>query len=487
MKLKHLVMLAAALAAPAANAPAAQSSANYTITTATADASAVVVKSGSYAIKTPTIASIAGTSATADALLLNKAGFAAQLFDFAGLTLSAGSLSLNEGATTQLAAAELLDDATKIALDPTAVTWSINAGPIASVSSAGLVTALTIFQDTPAQIGAAFNNSSAQLNLTIVNSNNDNFGAYADDGLDDAWQVQFFGQPPNSNAAPNADPDGDGATNLAEFQAGTDPTFPQVRLLNISTRMRVLTNDNVLIGGFIVTGTAPKKVLIRAIGPSLRNAGIAGVLSDPTLELHAADGTLLTTNDNWKDAPNVDEISATGIPPSDDAESAIVQTLAPGAYTAIMAGKNDSVGVGLVEAYDLDQSVPTKLANISTRGFVDVNDNVMIGGLIVNGSGTSSPRIVLRAIGPSLAKLGVQGVLQDPLLELHDGSGALVALNDNWKDSQEAELQATGIAPSDDRESAIVRSLAPGNYTAIVRGSGGSTGVALVEAFNLAQ
>jgi hypothetical protein len=253
--------------------------------------------------------------------------------------------------------------------------------------------------------------------------------------------------------------------------------------------MRVLTADKVLIGGFIISGCDPKKVIIRGIGPSLNGVGVT--LSDPTLELHQG-STTLATNDNWKVNDQTGksqqaEIEATTIPPKNDLESAIVMTLSPGAYTAILAGKNGGTGVGLVEVYDLDQAANSKLANISTRGFVDTDNNVMIGGLIVgNGSGGTA-NVIVRALGPSVP---VAGALADPTLELHNGSGTIIATNDNWKkrpdgSSQQAEIEATTIPPSNDLESALVATLAPGNYTAIVRGKNNSTGVGLVEVYNL--
>ncbi len=272
----------------------------------------------------------------------------------------------------------------------------------------------------------------------------------------------------------------------AELYVG-QPVSPA--LLNISTRMRVLTGDNVLIGGFIITGTDLKRILIRGIGPSLTVLGIT--LPDPTLELHQG-GMTIATNDDWKRRPDGNsqqaEIEATGIAPINDLESAILVTLSPGAYTAILAGKNQGMGVGLVEIYDLGQGANSKLANISTRGFVDTGDNVMIGGVIVGGgSGGGSARVLVRGLGPSLP---VAGALGDPTLELHDGSGNLVALNDNWKrrpdgTSQQAEIEATGIAPTNDLESALVQTLTPGNYTAIVRGANNTTGVGLAEVYNL--
>lgn len=267
------------------------------------------------------------------------------------------------------------------------------------------------------------------------------------------------------------DPDG----NTSEFS----PAF-LTRLLNISTRLKVLTNEKVLIGGFIITGNGPKRVLARGLGPSLGALGVPGTLADTTLELH---GTETITNDNWRDTQEA-EIIATGIPPGDNFESAIVASLDPGTYTAILAGKDETTGVGLVEVYDLDQSAGSKLANISTRGFVDIDDNVMIGGLIA-GPDLGVTSVLLRGIGPSLVSVGIQDALLDPTLELHDGSGATVAMNDNWRDTQQAEIEATGIAPTDDHESAILQTLAPGNYTAIVRGKSNTTGVGLVEAYNL--
>jgi hypothetical protein len=262
------------------------------------------------------------------------------------------------------------------------------------------------------------------------------------------------------------------------------PTPPD--LLNISTRLRVLTGDNVGIAGFIITGTDAKRVIVRGIGPSLTDQGVPDALNDPTLELHDSSGATLAFNDNWRDTQQ-DEIIATGIPPNNGRESAIIATLSANnsSYTAILRGKNDTTGVGLVEVYDLDQSTNSKLANISTRGFVDTGNNVMIGGFILGGGNGPNATVVVRAIGPSLANSGVADALQDPTLELHDVNGALIAFDDNWKDSQQADIQATGIPPTDDRESAIVATLSPGNYTAIVRGVNDTTGVALVEVYNL--
>jgi hypothetical protein len=246
-----------------------------------------------------------------------------------------------------------------------------------------------------------------------------------------------------------------------------------------------------LIGGFIITGSAPKKVLLRAIGPSLTTDGqpngppFPGRLTDPFLELHRGDGSLITSNDNWQSASNAQQISGTGLAPNDSHESAILTgPLQPGAYTAIMSGVAGATGIGLVELYDIDQNTPANAINISTRGNVGTGNNVMIGGFIIDGS---QPRTVLiRALGPSLSSAGVSNALQDPTLELHDGQGALMTSNDNWKSNQQTQIQATGLAPSFDAESAILAtSLPPGGYTAIVAGAGGTGGVALVEVYQL--
>ena len=259
---------------------------------------------------------------------------------------------------------------------------------------------------------------------------------------------------------------------------------PPAQALNISTRLNVQTGDNVLIGGFIITGSNPKKVIVRAIGPSLGMAGVLDFLADPVLELHEPDGTIVT-NDNWMDTQK-DEIIASTFPPANDLESAIVATLAPGPYTAIVSGKNSGTGVGLVEAYDLDQTADAILANISTRGFVGTGDNVMIGGFIVGGGTGGSSTVVVRAIGPSLTPAGVANPLQDPVLELHDSEGAIIASNDNWMDSPDHQLIIdSGLAPANDKESALLATLAPGAYTAIVGGINNDTGVGLVEAYTL--
>jgi N-acetylneuraminic acid mutarotase len=247
---------------------------------------------------------------------------------------------------------------------------------------------------------------------------------------------------------------------------------------NISTRLKVETGDNALIGGFIVTGTGTKRIVVRAIGPSVP---LAGTLANPTLELYNGAGQLIAANDNWQDAPNKQEIIDSSIPPSHPSESAILTTVAPGNHTAVVRGAGGATGIGLVEVYDLEAGSTSRLANISTRGFVETDPDVLIGGLIVDGQ---IPRkTVVRAIGPSL---GMQEALSDPILELLNANGGVIASNDNWGDSPEvAEIIASSLAPSNNLESAVVRTLPPASYTAIVRGKNAGAGLAVVEAYAL--
>ena len=262
-----------------------------------------------------------------------------------------------------------------------------------------------------------------------------------------------------------------------------NPNAPQPQSgqpLNIATRMSVQTGDNVLIAGFIVTGPSgsTKKVLIRGLGPSLAQFGVPNTLSDPLLELHKSDGTVI--NDNWQQG-DTSQIP-NGFAPGDPREAVIVATLTPGNYSAVVKGAHGETGVGIAELYDLDSASPAKLANISTRGFINTGDDVMIGGFIVGG--TEPAKVLVRAIGPTLTDFGVQGALADPTLELHDSNGMTIA-NDDWRETQESEIIATTIPPNKDREPAILATLAPGNYTAVVRGKNNTTGVGLVEAYNL--
>ena len=251
--------------------------------------------------------------------------------------------------------------------------------------------------------------------------------------------------------------------------------------LNIATRLAVQGGDNLLIAGFIITGPSgsTKTVLVRGIGPSLANAGVANPLTDPLLELHEPDGTVVV-NDNWQQGDTSKIPNA--FVPSDTRESVIVATLAPGNYSALVKGAHGETGIGVAEVYDLDSGSSALLGNIATRGFVNTGDNVLIGGFIVGG--TEPAKMLVRAIGPSLSAFGVQGALPATTLELHDSNGAVIS-NDGWRSTQEAEIKATTIPPSDDNEAAILATLPPGNYTAVVRGKDNTTGIGLVEAYNL--
>lgn len=267
------------------------------------------------------------------------------------------------------------------------------------------------------------------------------------------------------------------------------PTTPG--LLNVSTRLQVGVADRVAIGGFIVGGTGPKKILLRAIGPSLSQPGLTGLLADPFLELHDQTGAVIGTNDNWETtqlggvivADQQEAIRATTIPPNDPAEAAIVADLNPGAYTAIVRGAGNGTGLGLAEVYDLSQSVPAAISNLSTRGFVQTGANVLIGGFILGGLEASN--VVVRALGPSLAQAGVTDFLGDPVLDLRDPNGTLVGSNDNWADTQKTELEGSGLAPTDATEAAIYLTLSPGSYTATVTGKNNSLGVGVVEVYRL--
>jgi glucose/arabinose dehydrogenase len=255
-------------------------------------------------------------------------------------------------------------------------------------------------------------------------------------------------------------------------------------LLNLSTRLKVQTGNNVLIAGFILTGSVPKKVILRGMGPSLSSGSqpVPGRLSDPTLTLFDGASNPLISNDDWMNSSQKQQIIDSTVAPPDPKESALIATLQPGNYTAILSGVGGEIGVGSVELYDLDQSAPANPVNIATRGFVETADNVMIAGFIIGGS--TSQRVLIRAIGPELTGF-VPGPLQDPFLELHNSFGTTLATNDSWRSDDETNIAATGIAPTDDREPAILKTLAPGQYTAVVRGSGTSTGVALVEVYQL--
>ena len=260
---------------------------------------------------------------------------------------------------------------------------------------------------------------------------------------------------------------------------------PAIQLLNISTRLQVGSGENVLIGGFIIEGDDPKPVILRGLGPSLANFGVSGALSDPTLELHDGSGNTIATNDDWRDGDTA-AIEGTGLAPNDEREAAILQTLDAGAYTVILGGAGSATGIGLVEVYDLDQSIDSSLPNLSTRGQVLTGDDVLIGGAILGpDEAPGFVTLLIRALGPSLQNFGVNNALLDPVLTLYDANGTQITSDDDWKFGFQAQIEATGLAPTDDREAAILYYPGPGSFTAIVSGKDGATGVALVEIYNL--
>ena len=261
-----------------------------------------------------------------------------------------------------------------------------------------------------------------------------------------------------------------------------NPTPATGQLVNISTRLNVGTGNDVLIGGFILQGNSTKELIVRGIGPSLTSFGVPNALQDPTLELRDGAGALIAANDNWK-SDQQQAVLDSGLAPMSDRESAIDAVLGPGNYTAIVRGVSNTTGVGLVELYDVETDASTAAANISTRGLVQPGDNVMIGGIIIQGA--TSKKVVIRGLGPSLAGFGISNPIPDPVLELHDGNGALLQQNDDWRSDQQQQILGTGLAPTNDLESAIVATLSAGSYTAILRGKSSATGVGLVEVYGL--
>jgi uncharacterized repeat protein (TIGR01451 family) len=298
-------------------------------------------------------------------------------------------------------------------------------------------------------------------------------------------QVQIVAQPTAAG----------GATNFASVAAAeTDPlSFNNAsalaiqvstaanlgRLTNISTRMQVLSGDDVMIGGFVIGGSGPKTVVVRARGPSLAAFGVPGVLANPQLQLFSGQ-TQIAANDNWGDAANASALAASGFAPADANEAAVMMTVNPGAYSAIVSGVGGTTGVAIIEVFEVD-AILVPLANISTRGRAQTGDNVMIAGFVIQGDGPQT--VVIRARGPSLGQFGVQGVLANPQLQLFSG-GTQIAYNDNWQqDANATQIQASGFAPSDANEAAILVTLQPGAYSAIVSGVGGTAGIAIVEVF----
>jgi arylsulfate sulfotransferase len=262
--------------------------------------------------------------------------------------------------------------------------------------------------------------------------------------------------------------------------------YPTVgrQALNISTRGTISGGDNALIGGFIVTGTDAKKVVLRVLGPSLSDSGLAGTLADPVLTLFDSSGVVIATNDDWQSDPGAAEITADGLAPANTVESATVQSLAPGAYTVVATSKDSTPGIGLVEVYDLFPQLAARLANISTRGFVGTGDNVLIGGFIVGD--VANATVIVRALGPSLTSAGVSDPLADSTLTIYDHNGVAIASNDNWQDDVNAiDIEKNGLAPTDGAEATTVLNLPAGAYSAIVSGADGGSGIGLFEVYNL--
>ena len=274
------------------------------------------------------------------------------------------------------------------------------------------------------------------------------------------------------------------ALTVLSLSAHAQEIKPFAQFLNISSRLHTGAADDVLIAGFVVTGADSKKVIVRALGPSLTSLGVPDALSDPTLELHDRSGAIIASNNDWKETQQ-SEISAAGFALGDDRESALITTLAPGAYTAIARGANNTTGIVLLEVYDLDKNANSRLANVSARGRVDLGDSLLIGGAIVGGGNGGVNVIVTRALGPSLTAAGVQNALQDPVLELRNQQGTLLDSNDDWQDGNKDKIVSSGLAPSDNREATIFAIVPPGAYTSVVRGKNDTTGVALVEFYNL--
>jgi hypothetical protein len=273
--------------------------------------------------------------------------------------------------------------------------------------------------------------------------------------------------------------------------AGTPTPTPGL-VGNVSTRLPVGTGDNVLIEGFIVQGPAgsSKKIMVRAIGPSLAPFGIPDALGNPILEIHDGGNAVVATNDDWATTQvggiitgdQSGEISGSGLAPGNNLESAIIANLAPGSYTAVVRGVGNTVGTGVVDAFDMSAASPARLANIATRGLVQPGDKLMIAGFIIQ---NGDVRAVVRAIGPSLSAFGIGNALPDTTLQLRDQNGVIVRENDDWQSDQKQELEATGLQPSDPLEAAVVVTISPGQYTVQVRGKPETTGIGVVQVYFL--
>jgi uncharacterized repeat protein (TIGR01451 family) len=335
----------------------------------------------------------------------------------------------------------------------------------------------------------------------------------------------------NTVSVSSSVPDPNTANNSATATTTINTPADLPRLINISTRAHVLTGNNVMIGGFYIDGNSSKTILLRARGPFMSGApfNISGTLSDPMIQLYAG-STVIAQNDNWQTTDplcaspavscgNASQIMATGLdpcqpnpgqtsaPPGCDQESAILVTLPPGGYTAIVSGVGGTTGLGLVEAFEVNATT-SRLVNISTRAHVETVNNVEIGGFFIGG--TNPRKLLLRARGPAMsgAPFNVPGTLPNPIMQLYAGS-TVIAQNDNWQTTDPlcaspavscgnaSQITATGLDPCQPnpgqttappgctQESAILVTLPPGGYTAIVSGVGGTAGVGLVEVFEV--
>jgi hypothetical protein len=282
------------------------------------------------------------------------------------------------------------------------------------------------------------------------------------------------------------------AVNISPSAPPQPPTSPTTvmlpvrasQLLNLSTRLKAGTGDDVMIGGFVVSGTQPKKIMVRGLGPSLGAFNVPGILANPTLDLYDASNELLARNDNWRDTQET-EVQNSGLAPTNDSESAIVRTVPPGNYTAVLRGGDKSTGIALVEVYDLDEAATSNLGNVSARGFVGTGDDVIVAGFIAGGVGGGATTVAIRGLGPALASFGITNFLADPTLELRNGSGTLVEGNGEWGNSTRFDdIRATGLAPENAHEAMVLYEASPGNYTAILRGTSNGTGVGLLEIYN---
>jgi sugar lactone lactonase YvrE len=360
--------------------------------------------------------------------------------------------------------------------------------PLSSFTSPALLNPEGIAFDPTGLLYVANNASNT---IEIFSSSGADLGALNSTGLNGPTGIAFDGNENlyvvNTLAATVEKFSADGTESFFAT-TGFQPAFIAVqqtsKLVNISTRLNILTGEDVLDSGVIIVGSGTKTILIRGLGPSLADGGLEGVLADPIIELHGgSNNEILASNDNWKNNQQL-EIEATGIAPTKDAEAALITSLGAGAYTVIERGKQSTTGIGLLEIYDL-AGTDAELVNMSTRGFVDTGSNVMIVGFIAQNTAGGSGEFLVRALGPSLGAAGVSDPLADPVLELHDSNGTLIGSNDNWRSDQQSEIEATGIPPTNDAEAAILANLLPGPYTGIESGRDGGTGIGLVEVYNL--